>query len=516
MIRKVAIKVGLAHEVSWTRAYEDYIKTIEPQLFYAPLADHEPTDSPLFSIVVPFFNTPDKYLRPLLDSISNQSFQDWELIMTDASTDESRASVIKEYSDADPRFTYVRLHSNGGISRNTNEGLRHARGRYVVFADHDDTCSLHALNEMAIVIHDDPDTDVLYSDEDVLTDNGRYRKGPFFKPSWSPHMFLEMNYTNHLSVIRRELIEQVGGLRRQCDGAQDYDLLLRIHTLPRNIVVHHIPKILYHWREAEHSTARAMSAKTYALDAGATALAEYLDRVDVENDGVGHVDHRPGWYHIHPRRRCSVQVIVSVSTDQRLNEHFANLVRNRTRATWVSATFTPRLSQEDLGEFCRASDHDVIVVIRSMFLPQSDDWLDELAGVLALPGTAGVAPLLMFNTNRRVVDAGLVNRADQLRPLYKGCRVDGGGPAGPPDLVRDVDGLTPFVVAFPRRTEHESLFLSQDIDGRGWSDRLVLWGHVRFLMAQIAGRDEALNDNLALEGRLVVLRSELDAGKRYK
>ena len=509
-LRQWASRVGLGNGQDWTSSYGSYIREIEPYSFYAPLQMANSQRQLLFSVVVPFFNTPDKYLLPLLDSLTSQSYTDWQLVMADASTDERRAHRIRELSYRDPRFFYHKLDENGGISQNTNEAIKHASGRFIVFADHDDTLSSHALNEMAVAIADHPHVDVLYSDEDVLSDDGGQRKGAFFKPAWSPHMFLEMNYTNHLSVIRAALINEVGGLRSEYDGAQDYDLLLRIHSLSRPVHVVHIPKVLYHWREAEQSTARSISTKTYALDAGKLALENYLSAVGIEESGVENLPDRPGWYRIHPRRHCSAEIVVMVSDDDRMNNHFARILQARTSCSWVIPTFTTLPASANLKVHCDQRNEDIVIVIRTMFLPQERDWADELAGVLALPETAAVAPLLMGNIYNHILNAGLFEKMGSLLPMYRGCAVEAGGMAGPPDLVRDVDGLSSAVVAFPRTTSHTELFDANEVDGRQWSDMLVLWGHLRFTLVRLPFRDRKLNDNLVLSDTTVVLRNVLD------
>ncbi|MCL2481846.1 MAG: glycosyltransferase [Propionibacteriaceae bacterium] len=487
-----------------TNPYQKYIKAVEPFSFLSPVATPNATDQPLFSIVIPFFNTADKYLNPLFDCLRAQSFQDWELIIADASTDETRADRIQELSGLDSRFHYVRLPGNLGISANTNEALKQARGQFIVFVDHDDTISPHALNEVAAVIADHRDVDVVYSDEDVLSDDGKRRMRPLFKPSWSVHMLLEMNYVNHLSVIRAELIRRIGGFRPELDGAQDYDLLLRIHTLQELTVVH-IPKVLYHWRKAENSTLRTLDTKSYAVEAGRVALRDYLDAIGVEHEGVSLLPDKPWWYHCHPRWSCRTDVIVMVSPDARTNRQFEKLLREATTPRWVTPRFVSIPPSADVREHCDASA-DAVVVIRSMFLPQDSTWLDELVGVLALPQTAAVAPLLMGAVRDRVVDSGWVEFQGQLRPLYPGAHTTGFPLAGPADLVRDVDGLSDAVVAFRTQANHPELFVSGVVDGRHWRDNLVLWSPVRFLPAKVPFGDTRFNDNLVLNGASVVLR----------
>ncbi|MCL2470170.1 MAG: glycosyltransferase [Propionibacteriaceae bacterium] len=509
VLRIVMARLGNTRDRLVANPFVTYTKRVEPIAFHAPIQTPSTCDQPLFSVIIPFFNTADAYLVPLLDCLSSQSFSDWEVIMADASTNEDRSWRIEELSHRDPRFRYVRLGENRGISTNTNEALGHALGQYIVFADHDDTLSHHALNEVAVAIADHPGVDVLYSDEDALSDDGLRRKRPHFKPSWSPHMFLEMNYTNHLSVIKAALIHEVGGLRPERDGAQDYDLLLRIHALPRQIQVVHIPKILYHWREAENSTSRTIDTKTYAVQAGQAALTDYLDAIGVSHDPVGVLPERPFWYHCRPRWSCRADVVVMVSEDDRANRHFEKLLRGATAATWVVPSFIALSPACDIRAHCDSGTADVVIVVRSMFLPETPDWLDELAGVLALPKTAAVAPLLMRNMRHEIVNAGLMDDQGRLRPLYPGGDVTVYPLAGPPDLVRDVDGLDPGVVAFPRASGHSELFLPGVVDGRNWSDYLVMWGPVRFRPAKIPARDKRLNDNLMPRGASVVFRNSM-------
>jgi len=492
---------------SWSRTYYDYVRNVEPGLFSPPC---QTTGSyPLISVIVPFFNTPDRYLQPLLDSISNQSFAEWELIIADASTDGEASRRIEDYARRDPRFIYVRLSGNHGIAQNTNEALPHARGRYAAFADHDDVLSPHGLNEVACALEQDPGIDVLYSDEDVLSEDGLLRKGPFFKPAWSPHMFLEMNYTNHLSVIRRDLIDEVGGLRSELDGAQDYDLLLRIHALGRSVNVCHIPKVLYHWREAEHSTARDISTKRYAIDAGRTALNDYLGAVGVDAEETSDVDGRPGWYRIRPRQSCTALVLVAVSPDSCVNDSFAAKLQSMTRGKWAVPTFETVSPHADMRQYASSHGQDIVVLVRSACLPDEEAWLDDVAGVLALPHTAAVAPLVV-DEQRNVINAGLVRDGGRLAPLYPGCPVTSGGLAGPADLVRDADGLANHIVAFSRTTPYDGLWSSTDVAPTGGEDHLVLWGHTVFVTCPTPHPDGILNPRLDIAGPGVAFRGPED------
>jgi len=510
VVRKLALRQGWIEGCPFQQAYTRYISSVEPYVFYAPLVQHIKKDTPLFSVVVPFFNTPNRYLQPLCDSLLSQSFTDFEVIMVDASTDEDASRRISAYTD-DARCVYVRPDKNLGIAGNTNYGLQRARGKYVVFVDHDDTVSLHALNEMAIALADDPGIDILYSDEDVLSEDGLTRQGPFFKSTWSPHLFLHMNYTNHLSVIRRELVEAVGGLRSDFDGAQDYDLLLRIHELDREIHVHHIPKILYHWRQAHTSTARSMDTKSYAIEAGRSALAGHLDRIGLEGPGVETIPGRPGWYRSHPRKKTTVNVIIWVSEDPRLNNHYAQLLKSRTESAWASPQF---LCVESMESAKKAMlETEACVVVRQPVLPVELWWLDELVGALAIPGTAMVAPLVTSPTGERVVSAGLVRdntkTGCEFTHLFAGAATKARGVVGPPDLNRTVDGLSTSVLAIRNGlADADSLFGDEYVAARSCGGLLAVWADAECRMLPLPVGDGVLNANLEVAGDLRIMRGD--------
>lgn len=227
-----------------------------------------------FSILIPLYNTEKKFLVELIESVLNQSYRKWELCLADGSDLEHGyvEKICKEYQGRDSRIKYKRLEENKGISSNTNQCAEMASGEYLVFADHDDLIDENALAYNALYIEKN-DADVLYSDEDHITETGE-NKLPFYKPDWSPDLLYSQMYICHLLVVRKELFDKLGGLRSACDGAQDYDLMLRLSLETSKIS--HIPHILYHWREASNSTAANSEAKPYAHEAGRKALDDFL------------------------------------------------------------------------------------------------------------------------------------------------------------------------------------------------------------------------------------------------
>lgn len=234
--------------------------------------------SPKISILVPTYNTPVKYLAEMVDSVILQSYENWELCIADGnSTSEETKAMIKEYSEKDPRIKYIFLRENKGISGNTNEALKLATGDYIGLLDHDDLLTPNALFEVARVINEAKGADVIYSDEDKTDSNTKNYFEPHFKPDYSPDTLRSYNYICHFLVFRKSLIDEVGAFNSKYDGAQDYDLVLRLTETADKII--HIPKILYHWRSHEASTAGNMDAKSYAIEAGKRAISSHLNRI---------------------------------------------------------------------------------------------------------------------------------------------------------------------------------------------------------------------------------------------
>jgi len=230
---------------------------------------------PLISIVTPVFKTPPALLRACIDSVLKQSYRNWELcLIDDGSPQGDVGETLALYARKDSRITFRRLSNNSGIAHATNAGLRLARGEYVAFLDHDDILAPHALAELAWCIAE-KSPDLIYSDEDRIDMQGR-RSLPFFKPDWSPDLLRAGNYLCHLVAVRREILDQVGGLREGFEGAQDYDFLLRVSEKAQRIV--HIPRILYHWRLWGDSLSQSTQKLKAASDAGCRALSEHLQR----------------------------------------------------------------------------------------------------------------------------------------------------------------------------------------------------------------------------------------------
>lgn len=242
-----------------------------------------PESAPKFSVVIPVFETPDNYLKELLESLLNQTYSKFEICIADGSRpNKNKEKVLKEYAQKDARVRYSILGENKGIAGNTNAALDMATGDYVVLCDHDDLVPLEALYECAKTIVENPDCDCLYTDEDKLDVDGGGIFDPHFKPDFNIDLLRSVNYICHLFLFKRELIAsgKVEKFKAEFDGAQDYDFIFRITESSKKIC--HVPKILYHWRCHMNSTASNPESKLYAFEAGARAIRAHYERIHPE------------------------------------------------------------------------------------------------------------------------------------------------------------------------------------------------------------------------------------------
>ncbi len=237
---------------------------------------------PIISVLMPVFNPPPDFLRLAIDSLRNQLYLDWELcIADDASTNPLVRTILDEASGSDPRIKVTFRPKNGHISLATNSALDLAAGEFVALLDQDDLLAEHALYHVVLALNDNPDLDLIYSDEDKIDANGQ-RFGHYFKPDWNPDLFLAQNLISHLGVYRRSIACSIGGFRHGYKGSQDWDFALRfVDSGIAEDHIQHIPRILYHWRAIPGSTASGVEAMAYAVDADCRALNDYWARRDV-------------------------------------------------------------------------------------------------------------------------------------------------------------------------------------------------------------------------------------------
>ena len=395
------------------------------------------TRRPLISVLLPVYNTDDAWLRKCLDSVLSQIYPNWELcIADDASTLPHVRTVIDEYRARDRRIRVVFRETNGHISAASNSALALATGDYIALLDHDDELTPDALYEVAALIGRDPETDMIYTDEDKIDTEGR-RHSPFFKPDWSPDTFLSLMYTCHLGVYRTALVRKIGGFREGFEGSQDYDLVLRLTEQTDRI--RHIPRVLYHWRSIPASSAASFQSKGYAQDTGLRAVREALERRG-EDAEAEPVEGLSGRYRVRYRLRgCPLVSIVIPTRDlselletclesvfeRTVYECFeVILVDNGSRETKTLDLFRRWREKEPerirvvplpipfnfpalINEGVRNAQGDLVLLLNNDIEVVSGDWLAEMAAQAMRPQVGAVGAKLLYPDDT-VQHAGVV------------------------------------------------------------------------------------------------------------
>lgn len=444
--------------VSARRTYHSWAVHNELECF----VDDESKTQPLVSIVVPAYNTFQEHLTALVYSICNQHYQNWELILVNASNDADRKQAIIDCLQIDTRIKVIDLPENPGIAANTNAGIEIAKGDYIVFADHDDLlhpCALHCLIGTMV----DRDADLGYSDEDKITHDGKHYFGPHCKPDWSPHLLENLNYINHLTAIKTEHVQKVKGLRPECDGAQDYDLLLRVIDECDPTIVH-VPRVLYHWRAAATSTAQDISNKTYIFKAGQKALQDHLDRKHIPAQAKI-LENKPGFYkvkyeltenitvllgYVEPMKRpASIswlkQLIASQSlTNIIIGDWAKPLVGELSNVHFV---FINGSKKNYLQKVAEAIKTDYFIYFQEAWTPLEKDALAELLAVCKHSGVFAVQPVAVGIDNT-IIDSGYVDAWHGLQLLFKGLKLPENTFFGDTDWVRDIRASSCKVAAF--------------------------------------------------------------------
>ena len=240
--------------------------------------------NPLISICIPVYNVERKYLSECLDSILAQTYQNFEICLSnDCSTLQETIDVLNEYEQKDKRIKVYHRKENGHISKATNDALNMASGEFIGLMDNDDLLAKNALYECVKVLNTNPQIDFIYSDEDKIDLSGK-RRDPHFKSDYAPDSILGSNYICHFEIMRKSIVDEIGGFRVGLEGAQDYDIFLRFFEKTTSEKIYHIPKILYHWRMIEGSTAAEIDNKGYAIERGRQAVADSLSRRGINAD----------------------------------------------------------------------------------------------------------------------------------------------------------------------------------------------------------------------------------------
>lgn len=323
-------------------------------------------DAPSFSIIMPTYNSDLTYLEKAIASVERQAYPNWQLcIADDASTDPKVRRFLTDAQTRDPRIQVVFRQDNGHISATSNSAIDIAKHPWIAFLDHDDELTPHALLLMADAVRNNPQAKLLYSDEDKLTEYG-VRHEPYFKPDFNPDLLRSQNYICHFSVYSRKAIDSVGGLRAGFDGAQDWDLALRVSERIGRKEIVHVPHVLYHWRICEGSAAGGATAKPYAYVAAERAIAAHLERMGY--DAEVRPAHDPGFFHTRfavPSEQPHVTLIVPTRDNPQYLRACVESIRSKTLYRKFDILIVDNNSQKraakDMLSFCAGFENVSVI-----------------------------------------------------------------------------------------------------------------------------------------------------------
>lgn len=391
---------------------------------------------PLFSIVVPVYNTNPDIFKAMFDSVCSQWYSHWELILVDDASPDPEIRNFLEKIDH-PQVQVIFSEVNRGISGATNIALEAASGEFVVFLDHDDELTVDCLFELAICINRDQ-PDFIYSDEDKKEADGEC-KDPFFKPDWAPDTLMSIMYTCHVSCVRKSLINEIGGLRSEFDGSQDWDFILRYTEKTKNIS--HIPKVLYHWRISPQSVASGIGAKEYALKTMCLVREAALKRRGMAGS-IEPIAHTPGFFRVnyHLMGTPKISIIIPTKDNTKILRQCLDSIQKNShyRRFEVIILDNGSKTQEALGYFheieqkygysvirhdepfnfsrlcnigANAAKGDLLLFLNDDTELISADWLERMGGYAQLSHIGAVGAKLIYPGGQFIQHAGVINLA---------------------------------------------------------------------------------------------------------
>jgi glycosyltransferase involved in cell wall biosynthesis len=444
---------------TWITLNEPDQRTLDDQVKQSNLFSKKP----LISIITPVFNPPEDVFIELIESVRAQTYDKFELCLGNFGDDQGIKDIIAEYAKKDPRIKDLQFSENKGIAENSNQILAKAQGDYVVLLDHDDTLSPDALYENVKLLNED-DYDFIYSDKDKIDDKGN-RFDPFFKPDWSPEIMLNANYLTHLNLMRTSIVNKVGGWDSKTDGAQDWDVFLKVIAASKKVA--HIPKVLYHWRVIATSTAFSIETKPYALAGQRVAVDNYLKKIKVtgksyhvgaellidwENNAVS----KPVLFVKSHNSSYLRDFISDIQSDENIGKHVKEIVvfhdysfdSKPNDIPGIKCTFISyepsKYFLELVSQASNFKDETILFYDDRIQTNVSSKDIQDLQGWIQIKGVKAVAPRLNRD-NDFALDCGAVITTEGIKPLFAGSPPYHQAAMGNVEWVRDMRVLNPYV-----------------------------------------------------------------------
>lgn len=456
-----------------------------------------------FSIVIPVFRTPERFLRPCISSVLGQTYPNLELILANASPEDMDVCrILSEYAKRDVRVNVIELEKNEGIAGNTNAALFQAEGTYVCFMDHDDMIAPDALYETVSALERTGcRAGMIYTDEDKIRDDaagGLEHFQPHFKPDFNLDLLRSNNYICHFLMVSRDLISECGGIDGTYEGAQDYEFILRLVDLMwgkgKQDAILHIPKVLYHWRVHEASTADNPDSKAYAYEAGRRALMQHLERRSQRGSVSLSKDH--GFYRVRYEfsGTPSVSVIIPNCGQKRMLERCLSALKAHTDYENIEIIVVENNSSsreifeyykqiqgrdhvkvvrwksgEDGFSFSKVCNYGVMkssgeyLVFLNNDVEVRDGWLQEFLGVCQREET-GACGAKLYYPDGKIQSAGIVVGIGKVAgSLFSGMNGSFGGYLHRASTMQDLSAVTAAFMMVKRSAFEEAGGFTQEL-----------------------------------------------------
>ena len=446
---------------------------------------------PKISVVVPMYNTKEKFFKDLVNCMINQTYSNWELCLADGSPKQNEN--LQKYIEKDSRIKYKFLNENKGISGNSNEAIKMAEGDYIALLDHDDILADYALFEVVNYLNKWPNAEFLYSDEDKIDENDN-RYDAYFKPDFAPDTLRCQNYICHFSIFKKELMEKLGGFKPDYDGAQDYDIFLRMSEITNPENIKHIPKILYHWRVHNESTAKLNShAKNYAFEAGKKAIEDHLKRIGLDGtvsegciEGIYRIDYKvignPKVSIVIPNKdgkdilevcinsllqkttynNYEIVVVENNSETEEIFEYYKGIEKNEK----IKVVHYPNkgFNYSAIINFgVKNSDGDYIVQLNNDTELITPNWLELMLGFCQRPDVGGVGVKLYF-PDETIQHAGIIVGIGGIAGnRFKSIPKSGHGYFAKESMIENLSAVTAACIMNPKSIYEEVGYMDEKL-----------------------------------------------------
>ena len=457
----------------WIKLYEITNEELEQQKINALGFNYQPS----LSVILPVYKLPLSILKETINSVLQQSYTNWELCIAFADINNlQNIGYLKRLSLQDNRVKLNIMPENKGISGNSNVSLKMASGEFIVLLDHDDLLSPSAFYEVIHELNKQPDIDFIYSDKDCVSENSMVRSRLLLKPQWSPEILYSANYLTHLCIARRDLVEKIGGFRSETDGAQDWDLFLRITEQTSRIA--RIHSVLYHWRIIQGSTSLGIDSKPYALEAQLRSIQDHLLRMQLPATVSPHPESGFQLEWIAQPARVSVVIDGDVPWDSlsvciSAVSEFADARWHKAIIVLPESTYNTHQNELEilikkinipvncllihegnsklttLAEAAKQNITDVVVFVSGQVIRFNEGWIQELSGWVINHPDIGFASALVLTDKNIVVEAGLVvDQLDNGYPLLRESNLYSWDIFGGALWYRNCSASSPWAVAF--------------------------------------------------------------------